>query len=203
MVGESRDRETVAMGVEASLTGHLVLSTLHTNSAPESIVRLLDMGMDPFNFSDALLGVLAQRLARRLCDCKASRPAEPEEARAFVAEYAQELRQTAAWRADAQGEARRLYDDWVRRWGDGGRLRLWWPVGCEQCHATGWRGRLAMHELLVVDDDLRRLIQQRAPVSQLFATALEAGMRTLKMDGMEKALQGLTDLHQVRSVCIR
>lgn len=203
MVGESRDRETVAMGVEASLTGHLVLSTLHTNSAPESIVRLLDMGMDPFNFSDALLGVLAQRLVRRLCECKQSRLADADEARAFVTEYAQALRPTAAWQTDPQGEACRLYGGWTQRWGEGGRLRLWRPVGCERCHATGWRGRVALHELLVVDDTLRRLIQQRAPVSQLFAAALEAGMRTLKMDGMDKALQGLTDLHQVRSVCVR
>ena len=203
MVGESRDRETVAMGVEASLTGHLVMSTLHTNSAPESIVRLLDMGMDPFNFSDALLGVLAQRLARRLCACKQAYLAEPGEARAFVAEYAQELRGTAAWRADPSGQARRLYEDWVQRWGQEGQLRLWRPVGCEACHATGWHGRVALHELLVADDEVKRLVQQRAPVSALFAAGLEAGMRTLKMDGLDKALQGLTDLHQVRSVCIR
>ncbi len=203
MVGESRDRETVAMGVEASLTGHLVLSTLHTNSAPESIVRLLDMGMDPFNFSDALLGVLAQRLARRLCDCKQPRRVEADEARALLAEYTQALRQTAAWQADPQGQARRLYDGWLEQWGADGHLRLWRPVGCERCHATGWRGRVALHELLVVDDGLRRLIQQRAPIPQLQAAALEAGMRTLRMDGMEKALQGLTDLHQVRSVCVR
>ena len=203
MVGESRDCETVAMGVEASLTGHLVLSTLHTNSAPESIARLLDMGMDPFNFSDALLGVLAQRLARRLCDCKQPRLVDADEAREFVAEYAQSLCQTAAWRGDPQGEARRLYAGWVAQWGESGRLRLWRPVGCERCHATGWRGRVALHELLVVDDELRRLIQQRAPATQLAAMAVQAGMRTLKMDGMEKALQGLTDLHQVRSVCVR
>jgi type II secretory ATPase GspE/PulE/Tfp pilus assembly ATPase PilB-like protein len=115
MVGESRDKETVSMGIEASLTGHLVFSTLHTNSAPESITRLLDMGMDPFNFADALLGILAQRLAKRLCDCKEAYTPDAEERKLFVAEYAEELRHTKAWKADYAGEAKKLYEGWKSR----------------------------------------------------------------------------------------
>ena len=203
MVGESRDHETVAMGVEASLTGHLVFSTLHTNSAPESITRLLDMGMDPFNFADALLGILAQRLARKLCDCKQEYLPDQDEIKLFVAEYAEELRNTRAWTADYAGEARTLYEGWLKRHGQGGRLRLWHAGGCDKCRQTGYKGRLGLHELLVADDTIKRLVQERARVAELFAACVEAGMRTLKMDGMEKVLMGLTDLKQVRSVCIK
>jgi type II secretory ATPase GspE/PulE/Tfp pilus assembly ATPase PilB-like protein len=203
MVGESRDKETVSMGVEASLTGHLVFSTLHTNSAPESIVRLLDMGMDPFNFADALLGILAQRLAKKLCDCKQAYTPDAEEIKLFVTEYAEELRNTSAWKADYAGEATKLYESWVKAYGHDGRLKFYKAVGCEKCNKTGYKGRLGLHELLVADDHLKRLIQERARVSELFAAAVETGMRTLKMDGMEKIMLGLTDLKQVRSVCIK
>jgi type II secretory ATPase GspE/PulE/Tfp pilus assembly ATPase PilB-like protein len=203
MVGESRDHETVAMGVEASLTGHLVFSTLHTNSAPESIVRLLDMGMDPFNFADALLGILAQRLAKKLCDCKQEYLPDQEEMKLFIAEYAEELRHTTAWKADYAGEARKLYDGWVKQYGQDGRIRFWKAAGCDKCHQSGYKGRLGLHELLVADDNMKRLIQERARVAELFAAAVETGMRTLKMDGMEKIMLGMTDLKQVRSVCIK
>lgn len=203
MVGESRDKETVSMGVEASLTGHLVFSTLHTNSAPESIIRLLDMGMDPFNFADALLGVLAQRLAKRLCDCKEVYFPEPDEIKTFIAEYADDLRHTAAWKADYAGEAKKLYEGWVKGYGENGRLRFFKAVGCDKCNKTGYKGRVGLHELLVGDDEIKKLIQERARVAELFVSAVAAGMRTLKMDGMEKIMMGLTDLKQVRSVCIR
>jgi type II secretory ATPase GspE/PulE/Tfp pilus assembly ATPase PilB-like protein len=203
MVGESRDKETVSMGVEASLTGHLVFSTLHTNSAPESIVRLLDMGMDPFNFADALLGILAQRLAKKLCDCKQEYLPDADEIKLFLAEYAEELRHSSAWKADYAGEAKKLYDSWVKLYGREGRLKFHKAVGCDKCNKTGYKGRLGLHELLVVDDHLKRLIQERARVAELFSAAVEAGMRTLKMDGMEKVMLGLTDLKQVRSVCIK
>jgi len=203
MVGESRDKETVSMGVEASLTGHLVFSTLHTNSAPESIIRLLDMGMDPFNFADALLGILAQRLAKRLCDCKEAYFPEPDEIKTFIAEYADDLRHTAAWKADYAGEAKKLYEGWVRSYGENGRLRFYRAVGCEKCNKTGYKGRVGLHELLVGDDEIKKLIQERARVAELFVSAVAGGMRTLKMDGMEKIMMGLTDLKQVRSVCIK
>ena len=203
MVGESRDKETVAMGVEASLTGHLVFSTLHTNSAPESITRLLDMGMDPFNFADALLGILAQRLAKKLCDCKAPYQPEAEEVKTFMAEYADELRHTIAWKADYAGESQKLHAQWVERYGDHGQLKFYKSVGCDKCNQTGYKGRIGLHELLIADDQLKKLVQERARVAEIFASAVESGMRTLKMDGMEKIMLGLTDLKQVRSVCIK
>ncbi len=212
MVGESRDKETVAMGVEASLTGHLVFSTLHTNSAPESITRLLDMGMDPFNFADALLGILAQRLAKRLCGCREQYVPQPDEIKTFLAEYAEELRQTAAWKADAAGESKKLYQSWLDAYGqkpgegdaaDNGKLHMYRAVGCDKCNKTGYKGRVGLHELMVAEDSVKKLIQERARVAELFAEAVSTGMRTLKMDGMEKILMGLTDLKQVRSVCIK
>ena len=203
MVGESRDKETVAMGVEASLTGHLVFSTLHTNSAPESITRLLDMGMDPFNFADALLGVLAQRLAKRLCECKAPYAPAHEELRSFIAEYALDLQNTEAWKADPGGEAQKLYESWVEAYGHESQLRFYKAVGCDKCNRTGYKGRVGLHELLVADDHIKRLVQERARVAEIFVAAVASGMRTLKMDGMEKVMMGLTDLKQVRSVCIR
>lgn len=203
MVGESRDKETVAMGVEASLTGHLVFSTLHTNSAPESITRLLDMGMDPFNFADALLGILAQRLAKRLCDCKESYAPDHAEVRAFITEYAQDLANTGPWTADPGGEQQKLYEDWIEGYGQDGQLKFYRAVGCDKCNKTGYKGRVGLHELLIADDGIKKLIQERARVADIFVAAVASGMRTLKMDGMEKIMMGLTDLKQVRSVCIR
>jgi type II secretory ATPase GspE/PulE/Tfp pilus assembly ATPase PilB-like protein len=161
------------------------------------------MGMDPFNFADALLGILAQRLAKRLCDCRQAYVPDAEEIKAFVAEYAEDLRHTAAWKADHAGEARKLYEGWVRSYGDGGRLRFWRAVGCDKCNQTGYKGRVGLHELLVGDDDVKKLIQERARVAEIFVAAVAGGMRTLKMDGMEKVMLGLTDLKQVRSVCIK
>ncbi len=203
MVGESRDKETVAMGVEASLTGHLVFSTLHTNSAPESITRLLDMGMDPFNFADALLGILAQRLAKKLCDCKESYTPDAEELRLFTAEYAEELRHSSAWKVDYDAETKKLVTDWTQAYGRGDALKFFRTVGCARCNQTGYKGRIGLHELLIADDTIKKLIQERARVATIFAAAVEGGMRTLKMDGMEKVMLGLTDLKQVRSVCIK
>ncbi|NCP39218.1 MAG: GspE/PulE family protein [Rhodoferax sp.] len=203
MVGESRDHETVAMGVEASLTGHLVFSTLHTNSAPESITRLLDMGMDPFNFADALLGILAQRLAKKLCACKESYVPDDEELRLFAAEYAEELRHSAAWKTDYAGELTQLIDGWKKQYAQDGQLSFYRHVGCDKCNQTGYKGRVGLHELLIADEGIKKLIQERARVAQVFAAAVEGGMRTLKMDGMEKVMMGLTDLKMVRSVCIK
>ena len=203
MVGESRDKETVSMGVEASLTGHLVFSTLHTNSAPESITRLMDMGMDPFNFADALLGILAQRLAKRLCDCKESYIPDAEELRLFAAEYAEELRHSKAWKADYAAESKKMVDKWIETYGENGQVKFYRAVGCDKCNKSGYKGRVGLHELLVADDDVKKLIQERARVAELFAASVEGGMRTLKMDGMEKIMMGLTDLKMVRSVCIK
>ena len=203
MVGESRDKETVSMGVEASLTGHLVFSTLHTNSAPESITRLLDMGMDPFNFADALLGILAQRLAKKLCDCKEAYAPDGSELKRFLTEYAEELRHSKAWKADYEGETQKLLDSWVELYGQEGQLQFYRAKGCAKCGNTGYKGRIGLHELLIADDGIKKLIQERARVAEIFSAAVETGMRTLKMDGMEKIMLGMTDLKMVRSVCIK
>lgn len=204
MVGEMRDKETVSIGLEASLTGHLVFSTLHTNSAPESIVRLLDMGMDPFNFADALLGILAQRLAKRLCG-KCRKPYHPteDEVRHMLDEYCEDLRQTPAFVEDPLVAREQIMAGWRQRYADNkGRFTLYEPVGCDQCNA-GYKGRLGLHELMVGSDRVKALIQERARVATLLSVALDEGMRTLRQDGIEKVLGGLTDLKQVRKVCIR
>ncbi|HLP98487.1 MAG TPA: ATPase, T2SS/T4P/T4SS family [Sideroxyarcus sp.] len=205
MVGEMRDKETVSTGIEASLTGHLVFATLHTNSAPESIIRLLDMGMDPFNFADALLGILAQRLAKRLCkDCKKAHIATQEDIKDLLSEYALELMNTETWKKDQNAAYKALYADWVKLFGDDkGQITLYEKVGCEKCGGTGYRGRVGLHELLIGTDPVKKAIQEHARVAELFAIALEEGMRTLKQDGIEKVLSGITDIHQVRAVCIK
>lgn len=185
MVGEMRDKETASIAVEASLTGHLVLSTLHTNGAPETVGRLLDMGLDPFNFADALLGVLAQRLARRLCkECK---------------------RQTSMSQDDYDHLSGRFGDAaWVALVGPWSETqRMWTAVGCPTCAGTGYKGRVALHELMVVDDALKPLIQQRRPVAELRVVASGRGMQSLVQDGISKVLAGDTDLAQVLSVCSR
>lgn len=205
MVGEMRDKETVSIGIEASLTGHLVFATLHTNSAPESIIRLLDMGMDPFNFADALLGILAQRLAKRLCKkCKKPHIATQEEIKSLLTEYSIELMNTTTWKQDPNAAYKALYAEWVKLFADSkGQFTLYDPVGCDNCSNTGYRGRVGIHELMVGSDLVKKHIQEHARVAELFSTALNEGMRTLKQDGIEKVLMGTTDIHQVRAVCIK
>jgi type II secretory ATPase GspE/PulE/Tfp pilus assembly ATPase PilB-like protein len=204
MVGEMRDKETTGMGIEASLTGHLVFATLHTNSATESIIRLLDMGMDPFNFSDALLGILAQRLAKRMCSCKQAYVPEPAELTSFLREYCDELLNMPRFKADPKGAMEAVYKDWVRHYGnDKGQLTFYKPVGCDKCGGTGMKGRCGLHELLIATDRLKKLIQEHARVAEILAVCLEEGMRTLKQDGMEKCLMGVTHIKEVRSVCIK
>ena len=202
MVGEMRDHETVSTGVEASLTGHLVMSTLHTNSAPEAIVRLLDMGIDPFNFADALLGILAQRLAKRLCDCKEDYIADEDEIRLLAQEYSLELQKTSAWVKDAKGQMESLLNDWRERYCKDKKYTLSRAKGCSSCN-NGYKGRVGLHELMVGSDNVKRLIQQKSTVETLVAACLEEGMLTLKMDGILKVLMGTTDIKQVRSVCIK
>ncbi|MGB8435318.1 MAG: GspE/PulE family protein, partial [Burkholderiales bacterium] len=205
MVGEMRDKETTSIGVEASLTGHLVFATLHTNSATESIVRLLDMGMDPFNFADALLGVLAQRLAKRLCSkCKEAYNPGQEEIKALITEYCQELLNTTAFKKDTKGSYEAVYREWVRNFAnEQGQFTLYRKVGCDACGGSGYKGRVGLHELLVGSDHIKKLIQEHARVAEMLAVSLDEGMRTLKMDGVEKVLSGITDIAQVRAVCIK
>jgi type II secretory ATPase GspE/PulE/Tfp pilus assembly ATPase PilB-like protein len=203
MVGEMRDRETVSICLEASLTGHLVLATLHTNSAAESIVRLLDMGMDPFNCADALLGVLAQRLAKRLCvHCRKPYLAPQQEVDALLAEYCAEIRPVPSGAGEAEARRQQVRRMWTERHADSaGRFMLYHPAGCSRCK-KGYKGRIGLHELMVASDRLKRLLQERARVAELLTAALEEGMLTLKMDGIEKVLCGDTDIKQVRAVCI-
>jgi type II secretory ATPase GspE/PulE/Tfp pilus assembly ATPase PilB-like protein len=204
MVGEMRDKETTGTGIEASLTGHLVFATLHTNSAPESIIRLLDMGMDPFNFADALLGILAQRLAKRMCGCKQAYVPEPAEITSFLREYCEELMATARFKADPKGSMEAVYKDWVKLYGnDKGQLQFYKPVGCDKCGGSGFKGRCGLHELLIATDKLKKLIQEHARVSDMLAQCLEDNMRTLKQDGMEKCLTGTTHIKEVRAVCVK
>lgn len=204
MVGEMRDKETTSLGIEASLTGHLVFATLHTNSAPESVIRLLDMGMDPFNFADALLGILAQRLAKRLCKCKESYVASEHEIKALLTEYCEELKNIDRFKADPEAGYKEVRDNWVKQYGDAeGKITLCKSVGCDECGGTGFSGRVGLHELLTATDALKKNIQEHARVAEMVVTALGDGMRTLKQDGIEKVLQGITDIHQVRVVCIK
>ncbi|MEI6206671.1 MAG: ATPase, T2SS/T4P/T4SS family [Desulfuromonadales bacterium] len=184
MVGEMRDDETASIAVEASLTGHLVLSTLHTNTAPDTITRLLDMGLDPFSFSDALLLVLAQRLARKLCEqcLQKYTPGEKE-----LAELADEY----GGDPFAAGGFRREHITLAR------------AVGCSQCADSGYSGRLGIHELLSCSDELRELIKKKADTSRIRKQGIVEGMVTLKQDGILKVLQGLTDIHEIRRVCIK
>ncbi|HEY8101049.1 MAG TPA: GspE/PulE family protein [Burkholderiaceae bacterium] len=204
MVGEMRDKETVSMGIEASLTGHLVFATLHTNSAPESIVRLLDMGMDPFNFADALLGILAQRLAKRLCgNCKFAYQPAQEEINMLLAEYCEELQNTALFQKDARAAQAAVLVLWKKKYANAqSQFTLYKAVGCDKC-SNGYKGRVGLHELMVGSDKVKKLLQEHARVAQLLAAALEDGMLTLKMDGMEKVLSGITDMTAVRAVCIK
>jgi type II secretory ATPase GspE/PulE/Tfp pilus assembly ATPase PilB-like protein len=202
MVGEMRDHETVAVGIEASLTGHLVFSTLHTNSAPESVVRLLDMGMDPFNFADALIGVLAQRLTKRLCGhCRQPyRPGE-DELKLLLAEYCEDMRRMPAFVADPDAARRAVFKHWCSAFADEqGQFTLYRAVGCAECNA-GYKGRVGLHELMLGSEALKRLIQERVPVDRLRAQAMAEGMCTLRQDGIEKVLAGITDMKQVRRVC--
>ena len=204
MVGEMRDKETVGMGIEASLTGHLVFATLHTNSAPESIVRLLDMGMDPFNFADALLGILAQRLAKRLCSsCKQAYHPSETELDLLLTEFCEELLNTESFLKDAKAGRAAVLAGWRQRYADkDGQFTMYRAIGCDECN-KGYRGRVGLHELMIGTDKVKKLLQEHSRVAQLLAAALEDGMLTLKMDGIEKVLLGITDIKMVRAVCIK
>ncbi len=195
MVGEIRDSETAHTAVEASLTGHLVMSTLHTNSAPETVTRLLDMGMDPFNFADSLLAVLAQRLVRRLCtECKESRPATEEETEELLGDYLHGFRDEATKPSRDETLAR-----WVKNSGKDGRLMSHRSAGCKACENSGFKGRAGLHELMAVSRELRLLIQNSSRAEQLQMQAMNEGMRTLRQDGIDKVWAGVTTIEEVRA----
>ncbi|MFG6431433.1 GspE/PulE family protein [Roseateles sp. LYH14W] len=194
MVGEIRDQETAEIAVEASLTGHLVLSTLHTNSAAETITRLLDMGMDPFNFADSLLAVLAQRLVRRSCTaCQTSEPLTEAELGELMDDYLH------VFPADARPSKLALMADWIKHHGKDGRLMKFHSPGCPTCGHSGYKGRAGLHELLTVSKNIRRMVQTGARAEELHHAALAEGMRSLRQDGIVKVLQGVTTIAEVHA----
>jgi type II secretory ATPase GspE/PulE/Tfp pilus assembly ATPase PilB-like protein len=184
MIGEMRDKETADIAIEASLTGHLVFSTLHTNSAVETVIRLLDLGCDPFNFADAMLGILATRLCKRICAaCKETyRPSHEE--------YDELLE---GQRAGHEGPLLP----------DPHELQLFRGRGCDHCHHSGFRGRVPLHELLVGTDQIKQLVQSRARTADMLDAAVRNGMQTLIRDGIRKVVQGLTTYRQVRAVAAK
>lgn len=184
MIGEMRDHETASIGIEASLTGHLVFSTLHTNSAPETITRLLDMGLNALNFSDAFLGVMAQRLVRRICPkCREEYHPSEEEFQELTEDYGQEAFMATGIKYTQD-------------------LKMFKAVGCEACSYTGYRGRLGIHELMEGTPAIKKMIKKSANTEELLNQAIEEGMTTLKQDGIIKVLKGLTDIKEVRRVCV-
>ena len=184
MVGEMRDHETASTAVEASLTGHLVMSTLHTNSAPETITRLLDMGLDPFSFGDSLIAIVAQRLTRSLCiKCRTSERGSPEDFAELTRGFDEET----------------LATTFETRFGPD--FRVWRAKGCDACSNTGYKGRLALHEVLTTNDEIRSLIAHKGAVEAIRRAACAAGMTTLLQDGVAKVLAGQTDMKQVLGVC--
>jgi len=185
MIGEMRDKETADIAIEASLTGHLVMSTLHTNSAVETVTRLLDMGCDAFNFSDAMLGVLAQRLCKRLCgNCKEGYHPDRQEFDDLVQAYG-----VCDW--DRVGV---MYSP---------DLNLYRAHGCERCNQSGFKGRMALHELLVGSDEVKRCIQSRARTAEMADVARREGMMTLLQHGIQKIFEGATTYRQVRAVAVK
>ncbi|MDD2881337.1 MAG: ATPase, T2SS/T4P/T4SS family [Rhodoferax sp.] len=195
MVGEIRDAETAQIAIEASLTGHLVLSTLHTNSAAETVTRLIDMGMDPFNFADSLLAVLAQRLARRFCpECRTSEPAPKEIIDEWLDDYLH------AFPEDCRPARDDVLAQWMAQYGQKGWLSHTRAPGCSHCLGTGMSGRVGLHELLRVTPGVRRLIQTGARSELIQHEAFQSGLfRTLRQDGIAKVLAGQTTIEEVRA----
>ena len=176
-----RSKETAHAGVEASLTGHLVLSTLHTNSAPETITRLLDIGLDPINFADAVIGILAQRLIRTLCkSCKEAYKPEQKEIDFIRRHYGDEY-----------------IDELNINWSE---LQLHKAVGCPSCNNTGYKGRVGIHELLPISAKNRNNIYSSATVEVIAKQGIEDGMRTLVQDGIVKVVNGITDFKQLQAI---
>ena len=173
MIGEMRDLETARIAVQSALTGHLVLSTLHTNDAAGGVTRLMDMGLEDYLITSTVNGILGQRLVRRLCPhCRETYPALQE----------------------------MVYELKLDRFQPEGDVLLSRAVGCERCDGLGYKGRLAIQEFLVMTDDLRRLVMTHAQARQIEEQALKEGMRTMYEDGMHKAVLGLTTIEEVMRV---
>jgi len=185
MVGETRDEETAKTVIEASLTGHLVLSTLHTNSAPETITRLLGMGIDSYSFADSILGIIAQRLVRKICPaCRRPTFLDNNEKEIVIEEFGHHPLKSISLN-------------------DFDEATIFSSAGCSQCKNSGYKGRFAIHEVLFVTDEIKKLIEQKRPVTEIREEALRGGMFTLKQDGIQKVFMGETDFRQIRAACIR
>jgi type IV pilus assembly protein PilB len=177
MIGEIRDRETAQIAVESALTGHLVLSTLHTNDAPGALTRLTEMGVEPFLTASAVDCVIAQRLVRKLCEgCK-----EPYQAN-------EEMLQSLGFSDTA-----------VSRWRD---TMLYRPVGCSRCNTTGYKGRLGLYEIMLVSEAIERLIVERKSADEINRVAIAEGMVSLRDDGLERVLQGITSIEEISRVIV-
>lgn len=175
LIGEIRDQETANIAIEASLTGHLVLSTLHTNDAPSAVTRLTEMGVEPFLLSSSLAAVMAQRLARRLCKkCKRQDTATEAELRTLGVPHMPDTPLPTIWR----------------------------PVGCRECANTGYSGRVAIQQVMGVDSTMEDLIARGATSIDIDKAAKEQGMTTLRKDGWQKALQGITSVEEVLRVTV-
>jgi type IV pilus assembly protein PilB len=174
MIGEIRDLETATITTNASLTGHLVFSTLHTNDAPSAVARLIDIGVQPFLVASSVRAIMAQRLVRRLCqNCKQAGELSETELRALRIEPGQ-LREAQVMK----------------------------PIGCDQCRQTGYKGRMGIFEIFIIDDEVRHMINKRSSTVLLRRRARELGMRTLREDGVRKILAGLTSAEEVISITI-
>ena len=170
MLGEIRDAETAKTAVQASLTGHLVLSTLHTNDAPSSVTRLINIGVEPYLIASAVNAILAQRLVRRICQHCREQDVPSEEMKEFLT---------------LQG-----FD----------ASQLWHGKGCDRCRKTGYSGRLGIYELLVMDDGLRDMVTRNPNVTELRRLCRERGLVTLRADGFKKVTQGMTTIDEILRV---
>ncbi|MCB0879122.1 MAG: type II/IV secretion system protein, partial [Thermoleophilia bacterium] len=176
MIGEMRDHETASIGIEAALTGHLVLSTLHTNTAPGAITRLTEMGIEPYLVSSSVLGVLAQRLARRLCKCK--------EEYTPTREYLVEMK----------------FPDWALAEFDEQPFNLWRTKGCDTCMGKGYKGRMGLHEVMLMSEEIAKLAIAHASAEEIEKVAIEQGMITLWNDGVRKIMMGQTTMEELQRV---
>jgi type II secretory ATPase GspE/PulE/Tfp pilus assembly ATPase PilB-like protein len=178
MVGEMRDTETATIAMEAALTGHLVLSTLHTNDAPSAATRLIDMGVEPFLISSSIVCVLAQRLVRQICPrCK----------EAYVASRESLLRYGFPVPDEIGADT-------------GGELTLFRGKGCDHCKGTGYKGRTGVHELMIMSDEIKDLVLTKSPSHLIRNVANQQGMKTLQMDSVQKILMGITSVDEVLRV---
>jgi type IV pilus assembly protein PilB len=204
MVGEIRDLETGGIAIKAALTGHMVLSTLHTNSAPETVTRLLDMGLEPFNVASALNLVLAQRLVRRICsNCKEQYQPPPEElsaAKVTLETTLGELRFTQQALNDTKAKATKEAAPFLQHVSLDtkiGQLGFFRGRGCDQCNGTGLKGRQGVYEVMVMTPKIRKLVMQNVGAVEIRDGAVDEGMLTLRMDAWLKVMKGLTTTEQM------